>query len=91
MQPPQSINLSIFPFGVYILTDTLLIPPGSRLVGEAFTQLAAKGTNFADAGSPRAMIKVGNPGDTGIALFQVINILSTNASFLTLRTQALLR
>jgi glucan 1,3-beta-glucosidase len=59
-------QLVYFPFGVYILTDTLLIPMGSRLVGEAFTQLAAKGSNFANANSPRPMVKVGNSGDTGI-------------------------
>jgi glucan 1,3-beta-glucosidase len=59
-------QLAYFPFGVYILTNTLLIPTGSRLVGEAFTQLAAKGSNFANANSPRPMVKIGNPGDTGI-------------------------
>ncbi|KAH8647050.1 glycoside hydrolase family 55 protein [Tricladium varicosporioides] len=69
-----------FPHGIYILTDTLLIPPGSRLYGEAWTQLSASGSKFANAKSPRAMIKVGNPGDVGVAqftdfLFTVADIL----------------
>jgi glucan 1,3-beta-glucosidase len=38
-----------FPHGIYLLSDTLFIPPGSRLVGEAFTQLAATGSKFKDA------------------------------------------
>jgi glucan 1,3-beta-glucosidase len=58
-----------FPHEIYILTDTLLIPPGSRLYGEAWTQLSASGSKFATAKSPRAMIKVGSPGSVGVAQF----------------------
>ncbi|KAK0644443.1 glycoside hydrolase family 55 protein [Cercophora newfieldiana] len=58
-----------FPYGIYLLSDTLLIPPGSRLVGEAFTQLSATGSKFKDLKNPRPMIKVGNPGDVGVAQF----------------------
>ena len=56
-----------FPYGIYLLSDTLLVPPGSRLVGEAFTQLSATGSKFKDANKPRPMIKVGNTGDVGLA------------------------
>jgi glucan 1,3-beta-glucosidase len=59
-----------FPYGIYILTDTLTIPVGSRLVGEAFTQFAASGTKFKDANNPKAMIRVGNVGDVGVAQMQ---------------------
>lgn len=34
--------------GTYILQDTLHIPPGSRIVGENWAQLAASGSNFGD-------------------------------------------
>lgn len=69
-----------FPYGIYLLSDTLLVPPGSRLVGEAFTQLSATGSKFKDAKNPRPMIKVGNDGDVGIAqmhdfLFTVDDVL----------------
>jgi glucan 1,3-beta-glucosidase len=58
-----------FPHGIYILTDTLFIPAGSRLVGEAWTQLAASGSKFANAKSPKSMIQVGKAGDVGLAQF----------------------
>jgi glucan 1,3-beta-glucosidase len=56
-----------FPHGIYLLGDTIVLPPGSRLVGEAFTQLSATGPNFRDAARPRPMIQVGRPGDVGVA------------------------
>jgi pectin methylesterase-like acyl-CoA thioesterase len=34
--------------GTYILTETVTIPPGSKLVGEAWSQFAAKGDFFGD-------------------------------------------
>ncbi|KAJ4367429.1 hypothetical protein N0V83_007011 [Neocucurbitaria cava] len=69
-----------FPYGIYLLSDTLLVPPGSRLVGEAFTQLSATGSKFKDAQNPRPMVKVGNPGDVGVAqlhdfMFTVADVL----------------
>ena len=56
-----------FPHGIYLLGDTLTIPPGSRLVGEAWTQLSATGSGFTDAKNPKPMVKVGNAGDVGVA------------------------
>lgn len=35
--------------GTYILTDTVLIPKNTRLVGETWSQFAARGKNFEDA------------------------------------------
>lgn len=34
--------------GTYVLQDTLHIPPGSRIVGENWAQLAASGSKFGD-------------------------------------------
>ena len=56
-----------FPHGIYLLSDTLIIPPGSRLVGEAFTQLSATGNKFKNPSNPKPMLKIGNPGDVGTA------------------------
>ena len=69
-----------FPHGIYLLTDTLVIPPNSRLVGEAWSQLSASGAKFADAKKPRAMIQVGDKGSKGVAqlsdfIFTVADIL----------------
>jgi glucan 1,3-beta-glucosidase len=58
-----------FPYGIYMLGDTVVVPPGSRLVGEAFTQLSATGSKFKDAKNPKPMIQVGKPGDIGVAQF----------------------
>ncbi|CAD0107894.1 unnamed protein product [Aureobasidium uvarum] len=35
--------------GTYILTSTVTIPPGSKIVGETWSQLAASGSFFSDA------------------------------------------
>jgi glucan 1,3-beta-glucosidase len=69
-----------FPHGIYLLSDTLLVPSGSRLFGEAFTQISATGSKFADARKPRPMFKIGNPRDVGVAqmsdfLFSLADIL----------------
>ncbi|KAK0617735.1 pectate lyase superfamily protein-domain-containing protein [Immersiella caudata] len=71
----QSIILSaaknnqvlFFPHGVYILTDTLYVPPGSRIIGEAWTRITPRGSKFTDVKRPRAMIRVGNAGEIGTA------------------------
>ncbi|GAB1315552.1 Family 55 glycoside hydrolase [Madurella fahalii] len=62
-------NILYFPHGIYRLTDTFTLPPGSRLVGEAWTQLSAAGAKFADADHPRPMIQVGRRGaeERGVA------------------------
>ncbi|EGO56022.1 hypothetical protein NEUTE1DRAFT_117997 [Neurospora tetrasperma FGSC 2508] len=51
--------------GSYILTSTIIIPSGTKIVGEAWSQLVASGSYFSDASNPKVMIKVGNAGDVG--------------------------
>lgn len=73
-------DVAFFPHGIYLLTDTLFIPPQSRLYGEAWPQLMAHGYKFNDAQDPRAMVKVGEPGQVGVAqmtdfLFTVADVL----------------
>lgn len=73
-------QLVFFPHGIYLLSGTLTIPTNSRLVGEAFTELSAFGNNFKDAANPQPMIRVGSPGDKGLAqmtdfVFTVADIL----------------
>lgn len=62
-------QLVFFPHGIYLLTDTLTIPPGSRLVGEAWSEFSATGDKFKDPANTRPMLRVGNPGDRGVAQF----------------------
>ncbi|KAF3916188.1 hypothetical protein AA313_de0206670 [Arthrobotrys entomopaga] len=59
-----------FDAGTYILKDTLFVPPGSRIVGEAWAQLAAEGSRFSDAGKPTPMLQIGEVGDIGAVEIQ---------------------
>lgn len=63
-------KISYFPYGVYIVKDTLIIPPGSRIVGEAWSVISGAGNAFKDARNPKAVVRVGNPGDVGVAEIQ---------------------
>ncbi|KAF2271266.1 pectin lyase-like protein [Westerdykella ornata] len=51
--------------GSYILTSTVMVPPGSKIVGETWSQFVASGSYFQDANNPKVMIRVGKEGDVG--------------------------
>jgi hypothetical protein len=53
------------PAGTYIITDTVVIPQGTKIVGEVWSQIMASGAKFSDMGNPHVMFQVGNPGDVG--------------------------
>ncbi|KAF2272061.1 pectin lyase-like protein [Westerdykella ornata] len=55
-----------FPHGTYIVLDTITIPPGTRIVGEAWSEIMGAGDAFSDIMKPKVMIKVGEPGQTGV-------------------------
>ncbi|KAK4135130.1 glycoside hydrolase family 55 protein [Trichocladium antarcticum] len=48
--------------GMYVVTSTLHIPAGSRIVGEAFPVLLSSGAFFASAAHPQPVVQVGAPG-----------------------------
>ncbi|KAF9531470.1 glycoside hydrolase family 55 protein [Crepidotus variabilis] len=52
--------------GFYVVTDTLRIPAGARVVGEAWTYLAGKGSKFGDQQNPRPVVRVGTQGSQGV-------------------------
>ncbi len=56
--------------GAYLLSDTLTIPPGSRVVGECWAQFVASGPKFMDQAQPRPLVRVGRPGDVGTVEIQ---------------------
>ncbi|RFU30600.1 hypothetical protein B7463_g5757, partial [Scytalidium lignicola] len=72
--------ITFFPQGTYLVSDTIFIPPGSRIVGEAFSAISAVGSRFANANSPTPMIQVGKPGQLGVA--QISDMLFTVADVL---------
>lgn len=66
-----------FPAGTYMVTDSVIIPPGSRIVGDAYASAisAAYSVRFTNADAPTAMVKLGNPGDVGVG--QISDMLFT--------------
>ncbi|KAE8147152.1 pectate lyase superfamily protein-domain-containing protein [Aspergillus avenaceus] len=63
-------KITYFPYGVYIVKDTLVIPNGSRIMGEAWAVISGAGDAFRDANHPKAVVQVGRAGDVGIAEIQ---------------------
>lgn len=61
----RSGKILFFDQGAYKVTDTLYIPPGSRIVGEVFPVIMASGSRFADINQPVPVVQVGRPGDSG--------------------------
>lgn len=52
--------------GYYPVSDTVTIPPGARVVGEALASvILGVGEAFEDMDSPRAVVRVGEEGDEG--------------------------
>ncbi|EHK50221.1 glycoside hydrolase family 55 protein [Trichoderma atroviride IMI 206040] len=69
-----------FPHGTYLVSDTLVIPPGSRLHGEVWSEISATGSKFKNANHPVPMVQVGYPGQVGVAQF--VDMLFTVADIL---------
>ncbi|KAK0225092.1 exo-beta-1,3-glucanase [Armillaria nabsnona] len=54
-----------FDAGVYIITTTVTIPAGCRLVGEAWSEISGTGDYFKDVENPKVMVRVGEPRSRG--------------------------
>lgn len=69
----RAANLSaivFIPHGIYIVEDTLHIPVGSRIIGQAWSQIMMKGSKFENQLKPRVGVQVGQVGDVGIIEIQ---------------------
>jgi len=51
--------------GDYIVTSTLYIPSGSKIVGEVFPVILATGAFWSDVHNPLPVVQVGKPGEVG--------------------------
>ncbi|OIW28355.1 pectin lyase-like protein, partial [Coniochaeta ligniaria NRRL 30616] len=58
-------QIVFFPYGMYMVSDMVRIPLGSRIVGQVWPQIVATGSKFEDMRSPRPVVQVGVPGDVG--------------------------
>lgn len=65
-------NICYFDQGAYLVTSTVLIPPGTKIVGEVYSIIMGTGARFQDVNNPIPMWRVGNPGDTGVVEIQDI-------------------
>lgn len=73
-------SVVFFPYGVYIVSDTLRMPIGSRIIGQAWSQIMGKGLNFQDEFNPRPVVQVGRRGDIGIIEIQDIMFTVSGAT-----------
>lgn len=55
-----------FDAGTYRVATTIYVPPGSKIVGEAFSVINGWGTAFENANAPQAVVKIGNAGESGV-------------------------
>ncbi|KAH7309629.1 pectate lyase superfamily protein-domain-containing protein [Stachybotrys elegans] len=58
-------SIIFFPAGVYMIEDTVDIPPGSRIIGSGWSTIMGTGSRFEDENDPHVMIRVGRDGDVG--------------------------
>jgi len=61
----NNCKVTYFPFGVYRVSNTIFIPVGTRIVGEAWAVISGYGDGFKDSSAPKPVVRVGNPGDVG--------------------------
>ncbi|KAF8549350.1 glycoside hydrolase family 55 protein [Imleria badia] len=58
-------KIIFFDAGVYYVTNTIIIPAGTQIVGEAWSVILAGGRNFQSHTSPRPVIRAGTVGSKG--------------------------
>ncbi|KAJ9154856.1 LysM domain-containingprotein [Pleurostoma richardsiae] len=59
-------QIVFFPYGVYAVSDTLNVPVGSRIVGQAWPAIVGTGDKFQDMANPRVVLQVGHSGSVGV-------------------------
>ncbi|KAF3930408.1 hypothetical protein AA313_de0209493 [Arthrobotrys entomopaga] len=52
-------------YGVYLVSTTIYVPPGSRIMGEVWPLILGSGTAFTDMSNPVPIVQFGRPGDSG--------------------------
>ncbi|CAK7227466.1 hypothetical protein SBRCBS47491_006577 [Sporothrix bragantina] len=60
------------PFGIYVISETLNVPVGSRIMGQAWPQIMATGSAFANAQAPHVAVQVGTKGSVGSVELQCL-------------------
>lgn len=60
-------KIFFFDAGTYLVSDTLEIPAGVQIFGEAWAVIAGTGSKFNDIDNPKVVVRVGAVGSQGIA------------------------
>ncbi|KDR79424.1 hypothetical protein GALMADRAFT_223633 [Galerina marginata CBS 339.88] len=68
-------KIIFFDAGTYVVSNTVTIPAGTQMVGEAWTVLAGKGSAFQDQNNPKPVFQAGAAGSQGI--LEITDILFT--------------
>lgn len=68
-------KIIFFDAGTYVVSSTLTIPAGTQIVGEAWSVIAGKGSNFQDINNPQPVVQVGASGSQG--LVEITDMLFT--------------
>jgi len=58
-------KIIFFDAGTYVVSSTITIPSGTKIVGEAWSVIAGQGSAFQDESNPQPVIKVGSVGSSG--------------------------
>lgn len=58
-------KIVFFDAGTYKVTRTLFVPQNSKIVGEAYSVVMSSGPFFANAKTPRPVVRIGFPGESG--------------------------
>lgn len=61
----SSGKIIFFDHGVYKVTNTIYIPPGSRIVGESYPVIMASGSMWSNINQPLPVVQVGRAGESG--------------------------
>ncbi|OJA12371.1 hypothetical protein AZE42_04340 [Rhizopogon vesiculosus] len=59
-------KIIFFDAGTYYVTDTITIPAGTQIVGEAWSVIMAGGSAFSDESNPRVVIQAGAANSEGV-------------------------
>lgn len=78
-QAASAGQIAFFDAGTYKVTNTIYIPAGSKVVGEAYAVIMSSGTTFSNIASPAPVVQIGKSGESGTVQWTDM-IVSTQGS-----------
>ncbi|KAK6217374.1 exo-beta-1 [Colletotrichum tabaci] len=74
LQKYKGCKIIFVPQGIYLTKETIYVPPGTRLIGETLSIFNGIGSRWWNPDDPQPILKVGNPGETGVAQITDITV-----------------